>query len=110
MKVRTYSEAQAFYEERFADIMAIREAGHREYAHDDLSTFANFEAIGSALDLDRKKVLWVYLYKHIQGIEAFLNGHESQRESVEGRLLDAINYLLLLWAMVEDEKPEDIPF
>ena len=30
----------------------------------------------------------------------------GQREDVRGRLKDAIVYLMLLWAMVEDDKPK----
>jgi hypothetical protein len=48
----------------------------------------------------------VYLLKHIDGISSFVNGHESQREDVRGRITDAIVYLCLLWGMVESKKKE----
>ena len=44
----------------------------------------------------------VYLLKHIDGIMAYINGHKSQREGVEGRITDAIVYLLLLRGMVDN--------
>ena len=43
-----------------------------------------------------------YLLKHIDGITSFVNGHQSQREDVRGRLTDAIVYLCLLWGMVDN--------
>jgi len=46
----------------------------------------------------------VYLLKHIDGIMAYINGHKSQREGVDGRITDAIVYLLLLRGMVEDNE------
>jgi len=46
----------------------------------------------------------VYLLKHIDGITAYLNGHKSQREDVRGRIKDAIVYLMLLWAMIEEKE------
>ena len=51
-------------------------------------------------------VLWIFLKKHMDGITAYIKGHKSQREDVRGRIKDAIVYLMLLWAMVEerDEK------
>jgi hypothetical protein len=48
----------------------------------------------------------VYLLKHIDGISSFVNGHESQREDVRGRITDAIVYLCLLWGMVESKEKE----
>ena len=46
----------------------------------------------------------VYLLKHIDGITAYLSGHKSQREDVRGRIKDAIVYLMLLWAMIEERE------
>ena len=79
-------------------------AGQKEYAHDEDNVFANFERIAEQTSFDKKMVLWIYLMKHIDGIASFLKGHKSQRENVEGRLTDAIVYLCILWAMIEEEK------
>ena len=50
----------------------------------------------------------VYLLKHIDGINAYIDGHKSQRETVEGRITDAIVYLFLLHSMLtEDEEPNE---
>ena len=46
----------------------------------------------------------VYLLKHIDGISSFVNGHQSQREDVRGRITDVIVYLCLLWGMIEKEE------
>jgi len=48
----------------------------------------------------------VYLLKHIDGIAAYIDGHKSQREAVEGRITDAIVYLFLLYGLVVDEDKE----
>ena len=45
----------------------------------------------------------VYLMKHIDGINAWVKGHKSQREDVTGRIKDAIVYLCLLWGMANEE-------
>ena len=45
----------------------------------------------------------VYLMKHIDGINAWVKGHKSQREEVTGRIKDAIVYLCLLWGMANEE-------
>ena len=87
-------------------IQQTRDDGQKEYAHDKDNVFANFDRVGSLLSITSEKTLMVYLLKHIDGITAYLAGHKSQREDVRGRIKDAIVYLILLWAMVEerDEK------
>ena len=46
----------------------------------------------------------VYLLKHIDGIISWVDGNESQREDVTGRITDAVTYLCLLWGMVESKR------
>jgi hypothetical protein len=83
----------------------VRAAGQKEYARKTSNAFANFERVGENLGIDKKKVLLVYLLKHIDGVCSYVQGHKSQREDVRGRITDVIVYLCLLWGMViEDEK------
>ncbi len=83
----------------------MRAAGQKEYARKTSNAFANFERVGENLGIDKKKVLLVYLLKHIDGVCSYVQGHKSQREDVRGRITDVIVYLCLLWGMViEDEK------
>lgn len=88
----------------FVELKALRECGQKEYAHDDTSAFANFERVAARWakrGVSREVVLFIYLEKHLDGITAFINGHKSQREPVQGRIKDAIVYLTLLMAMIE---------
>lgn len=84
----------------------VRGEGQKEYAHDTENAFANFERGARALGLTREQVLMVYAMKHLDGIVAWVNGHRSQRESVEGRIKDLRMYLALLWGMVDEAKEE----
>lgn len=45
-----------------------------------------------------------YFLKHVDGINAFIKGHKSQREDVTGRITDCIVYLMLLWGMIIEER------
>ena len=85
------------------EVIDMHRKGQKEYAMDEDNVFANFERIAEQTGLDRKMVLWTYLMKHIDGIAAYLKGHRSQRENVDGRLTDAIVYLCILWGMIEGE-------
>lgn len=91
---------RVFHEE----IMALRDAGQKEYAHEGADSFANFDRLAEDLKIDRKQVLWVYAMKHRDGIASWLKGHKSQREDVTGRINDLIVYLFLLRGMIEEEK------
>jgi len=85
------------------EVTVTRDSGQKEYAHDDNDVFANFNRIANLLEEDRKKVLMTYMLKHVDGIAAYVKGHESQREDVTGRITDCIVYLMLLWGMIEEE-------
>ena len=94
-------EMQVLINDIFNEIQDVREEGQKEYARNSSNAFANFERIAKLIDVKREKVLMTYLFKHIDGIMSYINGHTSQREDVRGRIKDAICYLCLLWGMVE---------
>ena len=91
-------------EDVFAECDALRAAGQQEYAHGQGNAFANFDRVANDLDIDRKKVLWIFAMKHRDGIAAYIKGHKSQREDVRGRINDLIVYLCLLRGMIEEEE------
>ena len=99
----THKEMHKLMDTILNDIGNTRDAGQREYAHDENDVFANFNRVGSLLEEDRKKVLMTYMLKHVDGIAAYVKGHKSQREDVRGRITDCIVYLMLLWGMIEEE-------
>lgn len=80
----------------------------KEYALSD-DAFDNFNRLAANLSLDRKKILLVYYQKHIDGIVSYINGNKSQRESVHGRIQDAVMYLMLLDGMIFEEEQELSP-
>lgn len=88
------------------EINELREAGQKEYAHDNENAFANFERTAEEVGSSREKVLWTFAMKHKDGIAAYIKGHKSQREDVRGRINDLIVYLFLLRGMIEEN--EDI--
>lgn len=94
----------------------LREAGQREYAHEDDNAFANFDHVGGRVKcvcehcgkptrIGPMAALMVYLLKHIDGIISYVGGHKSQREDVRGRINDVRVYSALLRGMVEEADP-----
>ena len=94
----------AYFDHMISQVAKTRDDGQKEYARTEDNVFANFDRVANALNISREKALMVYLLKHIDGINAYLEGHHSQREEVAGRITDAITYLFLLWAMIDGEK------
>lgn len=82
----------------------VREAGQKEYAHNEEEVFSNFQRISNQLGISQEKILLVYALKHWDGIVAYVNGHKSQREDIRGRIKDLRMYLALLWGMIEDSR------
>jgi hypothetical protein len=97
-----YKQLDKIIQSQIKQILQTRDDGQKEYARDINNVFANFQRVGEYVDISQEQVLMVYLLKHIDGIMAYINGHKSQREGVEGRITDAIVYLLLLKGMVDD--------
>jgi len=97
------SEVASLMSEVFVKCSKFREAGQKEYAHEEDNAFRNFEQTGRDINLDRKRVLYIFMKKHLDGIVAAINGHVSQREPVEGRICDAIVYLILLAGMFRED-------
>ena len=103
-----YSQMDCLIKETIDEIIKTRDAGQKEYAHSEDNVFANFERVAELTDVNREKVLLVYLLKHIDGISAHIKGHKSQRENVVGRITDAVVYLLLLRGMVFENEEEEL--
>lgn len=99
------SEFDNIFKKMIKEVKSTRDSGQKEYAHTEDNVFANFERVAEGLNISREQALMVYLMKHMDGINAWIKGHKSQREDVSGRIKDAIVYLCLLWGMSEEYDP-----
>ena len=63
----------------------------------------NFYRNGERLGIPARQVLGIYLNKHLDAIETFIKRGQVESEPIEGRIVDAVNYLLLLAKMVREE-------
>lgn len=102
-------------EQEFLDIMnRMEETEHTimgtkgmEYTVGDLKTdrLANFYRIAKELDQSPLVVCYIYLKKHLDSIACYVkNGIEYTDEKIEGRINDARNYMILLNAIIQEEK------
>jgi len=96
-----------------ADLRGIQKTKGAEYCGSD-DRFANFKRGAEAIGLAPETVLWIYLSKHIDSLATYvkqltdgstLKDIESKlSEPIEGRIKDAINYLLLLAGLTAERR------
>jgi|TARA_R100000808_G_C2094441_1_gene113613 hypothetical protein len=102
MKVKDFFE---WADHEFSKEMEIMVGKGKEYTVSDEDKLKNFKSIAERLDTKASNVAMVYLLKHMDSIRNYvLNGVEACDESISGRLRDARNYLLLLHAIILEEK------
>jgi hypothetical protein len=74
----------------------------REYAN-DTDQLANFKRLGRMLGLDPAQVAFVYLMKHIDALSSHLRDQDKElSEPISGRIDDAILYLILIKAQLDE--------
>lgn len=104
MKIKEYNTLITAFR---ADGDAMANGKRVEYTESqgDKDVHANFKAIAKSLDLDPKIVIGVYLQKHTSSIFNYIKkGKTYSNESIGGRITDAIQYLELLYALIQDKK------
>ena len=70
----------------------------------------NFENSAKDVDSTPMKVLIIFLNKHLSSLKSYFRTGKEFSESIEGRIMDIINYLLLLVAMIRSEREKsDLP-
>lgn len=77
----------------------------KEYTVSSDDKLANFKSIADRLNITPEIVCMCYLLKHMDSIRNYiLTGKTYSDESIEGRILDARNYLPLLLAIIKDQE------
>ena len=94
-----------FFKHMIEEVKQTRDSGQEEYASPS-NVFEDFIQTAELTGTTPNMVIYTFLNKHIRGIGSWIRGHKSQREHVIGRFKDAIVYLFLLWAKVEEENNE----
>lgn len=90
------------------EMVRLTSSKGEEYANNESSDtadqHANFKRLSSELGLTPEQVLSVYLTKHIDAIKSYLRTGREFSEPIEGRVDDAILYLILLKGLVIEKR------
>ena len=68
--------------------------------------FQSFKNDADAAGITVDQVLLLYLSKHMRVIQKHLAGHTPQSEPIETRLLDAVNYMIFISALIKERDDE----
>lgn len=93
----------------FHSIRKLTETKGEEYSRDE-DQLANFKRMAIDAEMPMEKVWLLFFSKHMDAIKSWIKTGGTKSESIESRIDDAILYLILLRAMVEDIKggPKDV--
>ena len=100
------SEYEQLTTELLAVAKSIADRKRPAYTVGSPDVLANFKRIGDRTKLSPAKVLDIYFLKHIDSITAFSDGDIPQDEPIMERFADAINYLLLKFALLMEQQNE----
>ena len=108
----TAKEYEQFREIFLHHTLKLSDEKRIEYTegNQDIDVHTNFRRIGDELNMNPVKVLAVYLIKHIKSLMTFFKlGQTFSNETLESRVSDIINYLILLLSYLhyEDMKERD---
>ena len=95
----TREEYLALHKEVMGECYAVSEQATKEYGQNDNALF-NFDRDAYILGIEPEITCEVHMLKHIGGIAKYIKSREKQRDSFKTRIVDAINYLILLYAIV----------
>ena len=98
----TGSEFQIVLDHVYKELQSLTASKGREYANSE-DQLDNFKRLAVSLGLSPVQVLLVYLTKHLDSIHSYARNPEHElSEPIEGRIHDAILYLILLKALIID--------
>jgi hypothetical protein len=104
------TEFQKVIAQTFESMQKLTATKGEEYAEGKTGSnqLQNFDRQAAELSIPPEKVLLVLLGKHMVSIQGWANGRKMS-EPIEGRIDDAILYLLLLKGMVTRRHREPVP-
>lgn len=79
--------------------------GH-DYTSGSDDRLLNFRTAAEAAGVSIEQAWYVYFFKHLSAVQTYVKHGQVESEPIRGRIVDCINYLLLLWLIVREKDPE----
>lgn len=98
----TRQQLQICSDDLFKACMAIMMNKGKDY-HTEDNVFKAFYNAAAIIDSTPEKVCFTYLLKHIDKIaRSIKNDNVTHGESLQETIMDSINYLILLYGMIDE--------
>lgn len=68
----------------------------------------NFKRCAKLAGVDIKKAWYIYFVKHFDALSSYIRGEYKDSEPIQGRIQDLINYLFLLYAILEEQQSNNL--
>ena len=102
-----YDEEMAVFDDIVAECRNLLTKKGDDYSGRE-DRLANFKRLAKELGLTPQQVLWVYLRKHLDAITSYVkDGKFESCEGLRSRVVDAVNYLVLMECLRLDEEGKD---
>ena len=102
--------------EFFEECLRTMNTKGKEYAGSD-DKFANFKRLAKKYNVPAEEICGIYMTKHLDSIDSFIRERQTGKsvteietrlsEPIGGRIMDAINYLLILKGLIDEERESD---
>lgn len=89
----------------FTECETVARVKGEDYTKGSMDALANFKEGGASIDIQPMEVCWIFMNKHYQAITNYVKtGGLSQSEPIDTRIVDMINYLLLLQGLIIEDR------
>lgn len=99
-------EFTAYVKELLFDCEKVLTSKGADYTRGDKDKLINFKSSGDSLGVSPLQVAGVFLRKQLDPIFKYIKDKRLESEPVESRIIDSINYLILLYALVKEDKDD----
>lgn len=101
------------FEQHLIPTLAKKAQDYSRYASkDETKANANFGALSDMFkgaEMDRYHVWAVFMMKHIQAILTWVSQRKLEDEGIQGRFIDAANYIMIGWTMLFEDGVLEYP-
>jgi hypothetical protein len=96
----------AVFANRFADCIDMLKSKNADYSQGEQKgdRIAAFRRISRDVNISMKQAWAVFCQKHWGAVMKFVKDNTVESEPIDGRINDIINYMVLLGAIINDEK------
>ncbi len=103
-----FTEVLKDFLERSIGEMQRKRPDYAEVREDRDDVLANFKEVGRRTGMTALQCAMVYFEKHLITLEKYTRGLALKSEPIDGRLIDLLNYLTLINAVVVELQQEEI--